>query len=93
MNEDAAQLTDISTYLENVMTMMIPLVGILSFITLLIGGFTILTSAGNAENMKKGKSILGASVGGLVLAILSYLVLVLIEDITGAKVTEFKLGL
>lgn len=93
MNDDPAQLTDISQYLQNILTMAIPLIGILSFIMLLVGGFSILTSSGNSDNLKKGKSILGGAIGGLVLSILSYLVLVLIENITGAPVTEFKIGI
>lgn len=93
MDESAAQLSDLSKYVGNVLLAMIPLIGIISFIMILVGGFTFLTGAGNPESMKKGKGVLGGAIAGLALAIVSWLVLLLIEKLTGAKVTQFKLGL
>lgn len=93
MDQDAAQISDLSQYIGNVITAAIPLIGIISFIMILVGGFTFLTGAGNPESMKKGKSILGGAIAGLALAIISWLILLLIESLTGAKVTQFKLGI
>lgn len=90
---EAAQLTDISTYIGNVLKAAIPMIGLLSFIMLLVGGFTFLSGAGNPDSMKKGKAILGGAVTGIVLAILSWLILLFIENVLGAKVTNFQFGL
>lgn len=92
MNPDAAQLSDLSTYFGNILTAFIPLIGMLSFIMILVGGFSILTSAGNPEGIKKGTQTISWAIGGLVLAVLSWLTLVLIENLTGVPVTQFKFG-
>ena len=89
---DAAQLTDLTGYIKNVLVAIIPLIGIISFIMILVGGYSILTSGGNPESLKKGKATLGSSIAGLALSIISYLVLVIIENITDVKVTNFRLG-
>ncbi|MFZ2199746.1 MAG: hypothetical protein WAV40_03080 [Microgenomates group bacterium] len=93
MNEDAAQITDLSKYIGNVLIAIIPLIGIISFIMILVGGFTFLAGAGNPDSMKKGKAIMGGAIAGIAMAIGSWLILLLIENITGARVTNFKLGL
>lgn len=88
----AAELSCISTYFGNVLQAIIPLIGLIAFIMILVGGFKILTSGGDAKGMAAGKQTLGLAIGGIVLAILSWLLLVLVENITGAKVTQFKFG-
>lgn len=92
MNPDAAQLSDLTTYFGNILTAMIPLIGIVSFLMILAGGFSILTSAGNPEGIKKGTQTIQFAVAGLALAIISWLVLVLIETLTGVPITTFTFG-
>ena len=89
---DVPQLSSLSTYVGNIIAALIPLLGITAFVMLLVGGFTILTSSGNPESMQKGQKTITYAIGGIILAIVSWLVLLLIENITGAPVTEFKLG-
>lgn len=90
--DDPAVLSDLPMYIGNVLQAMIPLIGVVSFIMILIGGFTILTSGGNPEGLKKGGQTITLAVAGLVLAILSWLILVMIKNITGVDVTNFKFG-
>lgn len=92
MNPEAAQLSDLSTYFGNILEAMIPLVGLVSFIMVLVGGFKILTSAGDPKGMAGGKQTITLAVTGIALAIISWLILLLIENVTGAKVTQFKFG-
>lgn len=89
---DVPVLQDISIYIGNVLEAIIPLIGMIAFIMLLIGGFTILTSAGNPENTKKGQQIITFAVGGIILTIASWLTILLIKNITGVNVTTFELG-
>lgn len=93
MDKEPAQLTDLSSYIGNVLIAIIPLIGVISFIMILVGGFTFLAGAGNPDSMKKGKAIMGGAIAGIVMAIGSWLILLLIEKLTGARVTNFKLGL
>ncbi len=89
---DAAQLSDLSTYFGNILEAIIPLIGVVSFIMILVGGFKILTSAGDPKGMAGGKQTITLAVAGIALAIISWLILVLIKNITGVNVTQFKFG-
>lgn len=89
---DAAQLSDLSTYFGNILEAIIPLIGVVSFIMILAGGFKILTSAGDPKGMAGGKQTITLAVAGIALAIISWLILVLIKNITGVNVTQFKFG-
>ena len=92
MNEDPALLSDIPKYFGNVLQAMIPLIGIISFVMILAGGFKILTSGGDPKGMAGGKQTITLAIAGIALSIISWLVLVLIENVTGVGVTQFKFG-
>lgn len=89
---DAAQLSELPTYVGNVLTFMIPLVGIVSFIMILVGGFRILTAGGNSDGIKKGGQTITMAIAGIALAIVSWLVLVFVRNVTGVDVTNFQFG-
>lgn len=86
----ASALSCFSGYFGNVLLTMIPLIGLISFIMILVGGFTILTSGGNPEGIKKGGQTITYAIAGLVLSIIAWLVLVFIEQVTGVRVTWFN---
>lgn len=92
MDSEPAKLQDLSLYFGNILEAMIPLIGLLAFIMLLVGGFKILTSSGDAKGMAGGKQTITLAVVGIVLAITSWLVLVFVKNITGVDVTQFKFG-
>lgn len=69
---------------------MIPLIGLLAFVMLLVGGFKILTSAGDPKGVAGGKQTITLAISGIVLAIISWLILLTIQNITGAQVTQFN---
>ena len=89
---DAAQLSDLSIYFGNILEATIPLIGIISFIMILAGGFKILTSGGDPKGMAGGKQTITLAVAGIALSIISWLVLVVISNITGVDVTQLKFG-
>jgi len=88
--DTAAELSCLPDYFGNVLQAIIPLIGLIAFIMILAGGFKILTSGGDAKGMAAGKQTLTLAVGGIILAILSWLILLLIENITGSPVTQFN---
>jgi len=90
--DDPATFDQLPTYIGNILQAMIPLIGLVSFIMILVGGFTILTAGGNPEGIKRGGQTITYAVAGLALAIVSWLILVFIENLTGAKVTNFQFG-
>jgi hypothetical protein len=64
--------------------------GIIFFFMLINGGFKYLTSEGSQEKVLAAHKTLTYAIFGLLASVLSYTVLLLIEYLTGAKVTEFK---
>lgn len=92
MNQDAAKLSDLSLYFGNILKAVIPLIGLTSFIMILAGGFKILTSAGDPKGIAGGKQTITLAIAGIVLAIISWLILLIVENVTGAKVTKFQFG-
>lgn len=92
MDSDAARLDQLPDYFGNILSAMIPLIGMVAFFMILIGGFKILTSGGDPKGLQGGKQTITWAVGGLALSIISWLILLLIENITGAPVTQFNFG-
>lgn len=90
--DSAAELTCLPGYFENILGAIIPLIGFLAFIMVIVGGFKILTSSGDAKGMAAGKQTITLAVAGIALAIISWLVLVVVQKITGVSVTEFTFG-
>jgi len=64
-----------------------PAAGIAFFIMMLIGGFQCLTSGGDPKAAGAARSTLTYAIIGIILVVVSWLILVLIRDITGASVT------
>lgn len=92
MDENPAYLSDLPKYFGNILEAMIPLIGFLAFIMVLVGGFKILTSGGDPKGMAGGKQTITLAVVGIALSIISWLILVIIKNVTGVDVTQFKFG-
>lgn len=92
MNETAAELSSLPTFFGNILEAIIPLIGLVAFIMILAGGFKILTSGGDPKGIAGGKQTITLAVAGIALAIISWLVLVVIKNITGVNVTGFTFG-
>ncbi|MFH1244814.1 MAG: hypothetical protein V1487_04575 [bacterium] len=90
--DTAAELSCLPDYFGNILQAIIPLIGLVAFVMILAGGFKILTSGGDAKGMTAGKQTITLAIAGIVLAILSWLILVLVENVTGSPVTQFNFG-
>jgi len=75
---------DMTQIISNIIKFILGLVGVLALIFFIYGGITWITSAGNAEQVKKGKSTLIWAVMGLMICFLAYsLVTFVITKSTG----------
>lgn len=92
MNSDAAQLSDIGTYFGNILSATMPLLGLLAFVMLLVGGFQVLTAGADSKAAGAGKGTMTAAAVGIALALGAWIILATIETLTGAPVTKFKLS-
>ena len=87
---DIAQLSDLEGLFSNVVGIVLGLAGITFFVLLLSSGFKFITSGGDPKALEGAKKTLTYAVGGLIAIILSYLILLLIQQLTGVNVTIFK---
>ena len=87
---DVPTIKDIECVAGNLVSAALGLAGIVLFIMFLTGGFKYTTSGGDPKAVEAAKGTLTQAVAGLVILVLAYVVLVVIEAITGVKVTEFK---
>lgn len=80
---DGANLLDRTTVVGKILDFVFRLIGILSFVGIVLGGFQIITSAGNPTLREKGKKSIMFSVIGFVLAALAYSIVRVVNFILG----------
>lgn len=88
---DPAQIGDIVNILKNIISILAPVAGIAFFIMLLVGGFQFVTSGGDPKAAGQARSTLTYAVIGIILVVAAWLIIQLIADFTGVKVTEVKI--
>ncbi len=86
-----ASLADLETVFGNVVRVALGFAGIVLFILLLVGGIKYITAGSDPKAAEGAQKTITYAVGGLILILLSFLILVLIKTITGVDVTEFKI--
>ena len=84
-------IEDLEGIFGNVVGAVLSLAGIVFFIILLMSGLKYMSAGGDPKAVEAAKKSLTTAIGGIVFIALAYLILVLIEEITGAKVTEFTI--
>ncbi len=92
-NAQPAKIEDLEIIFGNIISVLLGFGAIAAFIMLLVGGLKFLTSGTNPQQAEAAKKTITYSLGGLFLVIMSFLIMQLIETLTGAPVTEFKITL
>lgn len=87
---EPAKISDLEIVFGNVVKSALAIAGVVLFVLLIIGGFKYITSGGDPKATEGAKNTITYAIGGLVLILLSFLILVLIYRITGVDVTQFK---
>ncbi|OGD84949.1 hypothetical protein A2165_02055 [Candidatus Curtissbacteria bacterium RBG_13_40_7] len=88
---DPAQISDIVTVIENIIKLLAPMAAIAFFVMLLWGGFQFLTSGGDPKSVAAARTTLTIAIIGVILVVAAWLILLLIENITGVDVTVVDL--
>jgi hypothetical protein len=70
---------DFPSYLMAIYKFGLWTIGIAALLMITIGGYMYLTSAGNNASMQKAKKVITDAIAGLILAMISYLILYLIN--------------
>lgn len=87
---DVATLQGLECAFANIISVVLGLAGIVVFVMFLIGGFKYLTAAGDPKAVESAKGTLTHAIAGVVILILAFVILVLIYNVTGVNVTQFK---
>ena len=89
----AATIGNLGCLFQRIVSYALGFAGIVLFILLIVGGFKYITSGGDPKAVEGAKKTLTYAIGGLVVILVSYLILVLISNITGVDVTKFNIVL
>lgn len=88
---EVATLKDLEILFGNVIEIMLGIAAVVLFVLLLSSGLKFITSGGDPKALEGAKKTLTYAIGGFIAIVISYLVLVLIKEITGVDVTVFKI--
>lgn len=89
--DEAATIEDFETIFGNVIYVALGAAGIALFIMVIIGGFKWATAGENPEQAAAARKTLTAAIIGLVFVVVSFLIMAIIENFTGANVTIFNI--
>ena len=73
--------TDLRILLVNLLRWILSVIGPIALIMLIIGGMTYMTSAGNPQKAASAKKIVLMTITGLIVALLSYSILVILSNL------------
>lgn len=89
--DGVAQLSGLECVFANIVQVVLAFGGIVLFLMLLVGGFKYITAGGNPQSLEGAKKTLTYAIGGTILLVFSFLVLVLIQEFTGVEITNFQI--
>ncbi len=92
-SDSIATIADLGDVFKNIIGYALGLAGIVLFFLLIISGFKFITSGGDPKAAEGAKKTLTSAITGLVIILVSYLILLLIKNLTGANVTDFNVVL
>ncbi|MCG2692005.1 pilin [Microgenomates group bacterium] len=86
-----ANLQGFECIFKNILLIIIPLAGLAAFITLIIGGFQYLTSAGDPKQLQKATGTITAAVIGIAVILGIWFIFKLLFVITGLDLLQFEI--
>lgn len=88
-----ATISCLSSLVQTAIQTVMAFAGIVFFVMLISGGYMFLFSGGDQKQLEKARGTLTSAIIGLVLLVSGYIILSLIQGLTGVKVTEFNLNI
>ena len=76
---------------ENIIVVVLSLGAFALFIMLITGGMRFITAGDDPKAAEGAKKTISTAIGGMVLLVLSYLILVFIGQFTGKNLTNFRI--
>jgi len=88
---DIANLQGFECIFANILSIIIPLAGLAAFVTLILGGFQYLTSAGDPKQLQKATGTITAAVIGIAVILGIWFIFRLLNLITGLDLLKFQI--
>ncbi len=88
---DPAQISDFIDIIKAIIRILVPAAGTAFFIMVLVGGFKFVTSGGDPKAVASAKATLTYAIIGVILVVVSWLILLVVQAITGVDVTIVNL--
>lgn len=82
----ATAFPDIGTFVSSLLPNVYVVAGLSLFVFILLGGFTMITNAGNQEKLQQGQKILTSAILGFAILFGSYWVIQIIQVLTGIPI-------
>ena len=86
-----ARIADIVPIIANIIGLLAPAAAIAVFVMILVAGFQFLTSGGDPKSVAAARTTLTYAIIGVILVVVVWLILTLIEAVTGVDVTTVNL--
>jgi len=93
VSNDVATIKGFECLFANILQIVLGVAGLSSFAMLIVGGFKYLTSGGDQKKIAAASSTLTFAAASVIGVIVSWLILLFIQNFTGVKVTEFNIGI
>jgi len=90
---DVATIKGFGCLFQNTLSVVLRLVGIATFIMIVVGGFKYLTAGSDAKATESAQKTITMGIIGLIMVIGAYIILFLISEFTGINLNEFTVGL
>jgi len=71
----------IASFIIQTVNFLVLTIGSLSFVTIVVGGFILMTSHGNENALTKGKDILKYAIIGLAIALMAYIITAFVQSL------------
>ncbi|MBN1169051.1 hypothetical protein JXA63_04135 [Candidatus Woesebacteria bacterium] len=88
---DVATLVGLEAVFANIIRVVVGLGTIVLFIMLIVGGFNYMTAGGDPQKSAAAKRTLTSAIVGITIIASAYMIIRIIEAITGANLTLFRI--
>ncbi len=82
----SSQYSSVSVFFNNILPNIYVASGVIIFFMILIGGFTILSNAGDTHKIQDGQKTITSAIIGLVVVFGSYWIIQIIQVLTGISI-------
>lgn len=88
---EPATIGGIVTIIKNIIKLLVPIAALAFLVMMIIGGFQFMLSGGDPKAAGAARSTLTFAIIGIILVIISWLLLLLIKNVTGVNVTTVEI--